>query len=114
MSFSRLQEARYELRQQELADVAFDRVRRTRDEGRGMEKIPSCPHCGRATVLLEHGVMPERRMSFSLDSEPERETSWLQCEWCGSEIDRALVDEKAPRKPAAKAEPDSERERRRA
>jgi hypothetical protein len=114
VSFSRLQEAIYELRQQEQAALAHDRFLATRDEGRGMENIPTCPHCRRATILIE--VPETRQLRFILrEDEAERLAPGLHCEWCGSEIDPAVVAATAPRKPATgEWEPWDEMIRRRA
>jgi len=104
MSFSRMQEARYELRQQEQAALIHERALAVRDEGRGLENVPTCPHCGRATVLMEIDYTPQLTFGFVREIEPAREASYLACEWCGTEITREELGdlaERAPRKPAA-------------
>lgn len=97
--FSKIQQARYELHQQEFAAVSFDRFCASLEEGRGIENIPTCPECRRATVLIEVEYNPQMSLRLRED-EPEREKTGLYCEWCGAKIDPRSVSEKAPRKPA--------------
>lgn len=82
--------------------------------GRGMDNIPTCPTCSRATLLIEHEYQPQILLGFYGDSEPEREGSYFTCEWCGADIDESEVSPKAPRKPAISAggEPEDEWARR--
>jgi len=105
-----------QIREEELSSLRFENYARTLDEGRGMEHIPNCPHCGRPTVITVHEYTPQINFSFAVaDEEPERECEYYTCEWCGSEIDPADVSERAPRKPASRAvETWDEHERRRA
>jgi hypothetical protein len=121
MSFSRIQEARYELHQQELAAIAHDNFQRTLDHGRGLDNVPTCPHCKRATILIEVEFAPRVRLGSFRTEEPEREASYLACEWCGTEITREQLElelgeraERVPRKPAKGWEPEDEWVRRRA
>jgi hypothetical protein len=90
----------------------IDKNRATRDHGRGIENIPTCPTCSRATLLIEHEYQPQIFLGFYKDSEPERERegTYFTCEWCGSPIDPRDVPEQAPRKPAVSAGGESDEE----
>jgi len=121
MSFSRMQEARYELHQQELAQVSSANFLRSLGHGRGLDNVPTCPHCKRATILIEVEFTPQLMLGFFTTEEPEREASYLACEWCGTEITREQLElelgeraERAPRRPAKGWEPEDEWVRRRA
>jgi hypothetical protein len=81
---------------------SIDKLKATRDEGRGLDSVPTCPTCSRATVLIEHPYTPQLRLIQDY-SEPEHEASYFTCEWCGSEIDPRDISERAPRKPAGRA-----------
>ena len=102
-----------QIRESEHFAARVERRIATLDEGRGMENIPTCPTCNRATVLLEHEYQPQLRLIRSDMEEPEREDTYFTCEWCGSEIDSRDVSDKAARKPAGRVvEPEIERARR--
>jgi hypothetical protein len=106
--FNRIREAIYEQSQQ----VQEYRNARFADEGRRLEDISTatCPECDRATVVLEHEYTPQLHLMPSED----RETTWYQCEWCGAEIMPELVNGRASRKPAGRAESEMEWARRQA
>ena len=82
---------------------SIDKIHATQDQGRGIENIPTCPTCNRATVLLEHEYTPQLTLIRDNDEEPDSERRYFTCEWCGAVIDPKDVSERAARKPAGRA-----------
>jgi hypothetical protein len=96
-----IQQLLNQIRESEHFAGRVERRIATLNEGRGMENIPTCPTCNRATVLLEHEYQPQLTLIRSDMEQPVREETYFTCEWCGSEI--RDVSPKAARKPAGRA-----------
>lgn len=92
-----------QMRDEESLHARTDLIRQSDHHGSTRANLDAeytrCPHCDRATVLIEHEWTPQ----LSMEPSEDRQAIYFTCEWCNGEIEPAVIAPKTPRKPATSA-----------